>query len=297
MSKPLIKDKNLELLNAVPADLPAALADENRLQQILHNLVGNAVKFTDAGSVTVTAVATDEQLTLSVTDTGIGIDQSQFATIFASFEQIEGDSQRSHSGTGLGLSISKQLVELHGGTITVESQLGHGSTFSVTLPVAQEKAPVNPNTNTNISTTPTVAHLHQLEDDESVTFQISEQGNQSRILLVDDEPVNRQVLHNHLSLQNYQLVEAACGEQALEAIKNDGPFDLILLDIMMPKISGYEVCTKLRETFSANDLPVIFLTARNQVADMVQSFAVVANDFLSKPVSKHELLTRVETHL
>ncbi|NQZ12026.1 MAG: response regulator, partial [Algicola sp.] len=299
LSKPLIKDKNLELINAVPADLPSALADENRLQQILHNLVGNAVKFTYAGSVTVTAVATDDQLTLSVTDTGIGIDQSQFATIFASFEQIEGDSQRSHSGTGLGLSISKQLVELHGGTITVESQLGHGSTFSVTLPIAEQKALVNPDINpdTNISTTQTVAHLHQLADDEPVTFQICEQGSQSRILLVDDEPVNRQVLHNHLSLQNYQLVEAACGEQALEAIKNDGPFDLILLDIMMPKLSGYEVCAKLRETFSANDLPVIFLTARNQVADMVQSFAVGANDYLSKPVSKHELLTRVKTHL
>ncbi len=284
LSKPLVKDKNLTLINNIPSDLPAALGDENRLQQILHNLVGNAIKFTDTGSVTVTGEVEENQLTISVKDTGQGIDKSQFATIFASFEQIEGDAQRSHSGTGLGLSVSKQLVELHGDTLSVESTVGQGSTFRFTLPIAEEKAAVN--------TSHTVSRLHLFEEDEPV-FNTSNDGSHCRILLVDDEPVNRQVLHNHLSLQNYQLIEAAGGEQALNAIENDGPFDLILLDVMMPKISGYEVCSKLRETYPVNDLPVIFLTAKNQVADMVQSFAVGANDYLSKPISKHELLTRV----
>jgi two-component system NtrC family sensor kinase len=115
--------------------------------------------------------------------------------------------------------------------------------------------------------------------------------------LVDDEPINRLVLRNHLSQKNYHLVEAPGGEEALAAVENDGPFDLILLDIMMPKISGYEVCKKLRETWPVNDLPVIFLTAKNQQVDVMQSFAVGANDYLSKPVAKHELLARVETHL
>ncbi|MCJ8273032.1 MAG: response regulator, partial [Psychrosphaera sp.] len=165
----------------------------------------------------------------------------------------------------------------------------------------------------DISINQAVARLHLLEtyDAQGVvvgpdtqilpSLDTGHDGSQFRILLVDDEPINRQVLHNHLSMQNYQLVEAVGGQQALDILEEStargDPFDLILLDIMMPKVSGYDVCKKLREIYPVNDLPVIFLTAKNQVADLVQSFAVGANDYLSKPVSKYELLTRVETHL
>ncbi len=281
----------LILVNEVPSDLHAADADENRLQQILHNLVGNAIKFTDEGQVTVSAVETAHGLKISVSDTGIGIAADKFNNIFDSFEQLEGHTQRSYNGTGLGLSVSKQLVELHGGQITVESELGKGSTFSFTLPIATEAALIEPGGRQEVS------RLHMIEADALPLPQLDINGDQFRILLVDDEPINRQVLHNHLSLQNYQLVEAAGGEQALQAIAHDGPFDLVLLDIMMPKVSGYEVCSKLRALYAMNDLPVIFLTAKNQVADLVQSFAVGANDYLSKPICKEELLTRVKTHL
>ena len=304
LSRPLLgirkSQQQLELVNAVPKDLPGAQADENRLQQILHNLVGNAIKFTDSGQICVSAVIGDKGLAVSVSDTGIGIDKTHFATLFDSFEQVAGHSERSHSGTGLGLAVSKQLVELHGGTIEVESELGKGSTFCFTLPIASEKP------RDDIIVNQAVSRLHLLEDSIAVSQpqdkrpSSSYDGSQFRILLVDDEPVNRQVLHNHLSLQNYQLIEATGGEQALAAIANmepSQPFDLILLDIMMPRVSGYEVCKQLREKWSLNELPVIFLTAKNQVADLVESFAVGANDYLSKPVSKHELLTRVEAHL
>ncbi|MCJ8270705.1 MAG: ATP-binding protein [Psychrosphaera sp.] len=300
LSRPLLGDKGLELINAVPKDISAAQADENRLLQILHNLVGNAIKFTDTGTVTVSVTVysqeqQDDKLKISVTDSGIGITQDKFATLFDSFEQVEGHSERAHSGTGLGLAVSKQLVELHQGTIWVESELGQGSTFSFTLPMADEKPAFDS------TASQSVARLHVLSHDNDNTPDAPPKTNASgqrfRILLVDDEPINLQVLYNHLSLQNYELIEAAGGEQALTLIDQSEPFDLILLDIMMPKISGYEVCKTLRERHTANDLPVIFLTAKNQVADLVESFAVGANDYLSKPVSKHELLTRVETHL
>ena len=284
--------KNLELINAVPVDLPAVQADENRLQQILYNLVGNAIKFSDSGEVTVKAVATDNSLTISVTDTGIGIVKNQFATIFNSFEQLDGQIERTCKGTGLGLAVTKQLVELHGGTISVESKPGQGSTFSFVLPMANEAALTDSNQNQ------VIARLHLLEEDnETIPAVEYHHAKQFRLLLVDDEPVNRQVLHNHLSMQNYQLAEAADGEEALKMVAEQGPFDLILLDIMMPRLSGYEVCSQLRETWSASELPVIFLTAKNQISDLVQSFAVGANDYLCKPVSKHELLIRVESHL
>ncbi|MFT4928847.1 MAG: signal transduction histidine kinase/ligand-binding sensor domain-containing protein [Phenylobacterium sp.] len=289
LSRPLLIDKNLELINSVATDLPAALADENRLQQILHNLIGNAIKFTEAGQVTVFAEVTDNQLTISINDTGIGIAEDKFASIFDSFEQIEGESERGYSGTGLGLSVSKQLVELHQGTLWVESELGKGATFAFTLPMTNQVA--------ETIDCPTLSRLHLLDEEDHEIPQTSHDGHQFRILLVDDEPVNRQVLHNHLARKNYQLIEASGGEQALEAIAENGPFDLILLDVMMPKVSGYDVCKQLREAYPLNDLPIIFLTAKNQVADMMESFAAGANDYLSKPVSKQELLTRVETHL
>jgi signal transduction histidine kinase/CheY-like chemotaxis protein len=226
-----------------------------------------------------------------VVDTGIGIEPSQFTAIFGSFEQAQGNEQREYSGTGLGLSVSKQLIELHGGQIDVSSTLGLGSCFTFTLPIA-----VNVSTEV-VVVDQVITRLHMMEDDAFTDPHVSNDGGKFRILLVDDEPINRQVLFNHLSLKDYQLVEASGGKEALRAIDEDGPFDLVLLDIMMPKISGYEVCQRLRELHAVSDLPVIFLTAKNQVADLVQSFAVGANDYLSKPVSKHELLTRVETHL
>ena len=302
LSRPLLGSKPVELVNAVRKDICAAQADEDRLQQILHNLVGNAIKFTETGKVTVSAVATDEQISISVSDTGIGIEKDKFATIFDSFEQLEGHTERVHNGTGLGLAVSRQLVELHGGTITVESQLGQGSTFSFTLAMADEK----PQDNNAIAGTngynrpvanQAIAQLHPFEDDNLALLDTSHEGSQFRILLVDDEPVNRQVLHNHLFLQQYQLVEACDGEQALRMLNEDGPFDLVLLDIMMPKMSGYEVAQQIRLDWAANALPIIMLTAKNQLADLVEGFSCGTNDYLAKPFAKEELLARIKTQL
>lgn len=302
LSKPLLGDKNITVVNEIAKDISAVEADEDRVQQILHNLIGNAIKFTESGTITVCAEQDKQMMHISVIDTGIGIAKEQYRTIFGSFEQVESSVARTYGGTGLGLAVSKQLVELHGGRIWVESQLGQGSTFSFTLPVT-DKCPI---ADVNaVQLKQTVARLHLLEgysDDELLKYQPKRtDGHRFKILLVDDEPVNRQVLINHLSMQNYQLFEAAGGQQALDLIiqseSDEQPFDLVLLDIMMPRVSGYEVCKRLREKYPVNDLPVIFLTAKNQVSDLMQSFAVGANDYLSKPVSKHELLTRVETHL
>lgn len=137
MTEPLVGTKDLELINAVPETLPPVLADEGRLQQILYNLVGNAVKFTDQGSVTVSAKHEYDQVVIDVVDTGIGIPPDQVSKIFESFEQVDGTDNRRHGGTGLGLAITKRLVELHGGAIGVCSTPGVGSRFRVKLPVVQ----------------------------------------------------------------------------------------------------------------------------------------------------------------
>ncbi|MDO6428268.1 response regulator [Thalassotalea sp. 1_MG-2023] len=314
VSTPLIGDKNIILKNRVSNELPIVNADENRLEQILYNLIGNAIKFTESGEVTIDAEQSGNAVKISVKDTGIGIAADQLHLIFNSFEQLKGQTNRDHSGTGLGLTVTKQLVELHEGKISVTSELGKGSCFSFTLPIDNDHITdvTNIVKSTNQQKLNRLQHLDNeieyisIDEDELMSQQNRQLNYQNyHILVVDDDPINRQVLLNHLNLKGYQLTEAASGKQALSLIENATdnseqkarPFDLILLDIMMPKMSGYEVCNQIREWYSLNELPVIFLTAKNQVIDLVESFSVGGNDYLTKPISKHELLTRVENHL
>ena len=298
LSRPLAGDNKLTLNNYVPETLPAIHADEDRLLQILHNLIGNAVKFTHEGSVNIFAEVKGDQILVRIKDTGIGIPSDQLAAIFNAFHQVDGRTERVYGGTGLGLSISKQLVELHGGSISVESTLGEGSTFSISLPMSHD-LPVAP-----------LAEIGRLEiaDVVEVTSAMSAErivdakgetlsASQGHILVVDDESVNRVVLINHLALRNYRVTEASSGEEAIALIEQHGDVDLVLLDIMMPKMSGYETCRRLRERYRSYELPIIFLTARNQTQDLVMGLEVGANDYLTKPVSKEELLARVDTHL
>ncbi|HEY9834406.1 MAG TPA: SpoIIE family protein phosphatase [Stenomitos sp.] len=304
LCRPLIGSKNLQLINRISPELPPVSADENRVQQILHNLVGNAVKFTDSGTVEISAELSGaenshSQVAITISDTGIGIPEDKFEHIFESFEQADGTTARQYGGTGLGLAITKTLVELHGGKIDVESTVGVGSRFTFTLPVSEEL-------NTQSQETLKVGQLRIERSSELSIPSYSESQNlqpttsdRSRfhILIVDDEPVNRQVFANYLSLQNYSISQASNGLEALELLENGFKPDLILLDVMMPRLTGYEVTQKIRETWQANELPILLLSAKNQVSDLVVGLDVGANDYLTKPISKDELLARLKTHL
>lgn len=304
LSEPLAYQKNLRLINAISKTLPNAEADENRLQQILYNLIGNALKFTPSGTIEISAeviFSAEEKQVLAVTisDTGIGIAEDKFDLIFQSFEQAEGATAREYGGTGLGLAVTKQLVELHGGEIRIKSQLGVGSQFTFTLPISQEKtksvlppAAVRPMLSSELITLTPAQEITNLE-----IANLATDDQQFKILIVDDEPINRQVLINNLSLYNYTLTEASDGEEALAIIENGLIPDLILLDLMMPRMSGYEVCQKIRERFPAHELPIVILTAKDQQEDIVDGFSSGANDYLPKPVQKQEMLARMKTHL
>ena len=296
LSQHLVGDKKLTLINRIATDLPAAAADEERLQQILYNLIGNGIKFTEQGSISVSAIQQDNWLKVSVTDSGIGIAADKFDTIFKSFEQIQGGADRRYGGAGLGLAISKQLVELHGGKMRLNSCPGQGATFIFTLPVSEQQ-PLEDNDIDQSLARLRLIGLGEPHDQVLPASPETQDGSGFRLLLVDDDPLNRVVLRNHLAGHNYQLVEVPGGEEALKVIAEQGPFDLVLLDIMMPSITGYKVCEKIRETFALNELPVIFLTAKNQKVDVMESFSAGGNDFISKPVAKHELLARVAIHL
>ena len=298
LSQAIITNDKLNLINNIAADVLLVDADENRVQQILHNLIGNAIKFTASGSVTVSSEVDGKSMRISIRDTGVGIDPSKHDLIFESFEQGDGSTARNYGGTGLGLTVTRQLVELHGGQISVSSELGKGSKFTFSLPISQSDRSEILKKNVSTVGRPLAQSLEvQPADGISAAAPVVSEQHKVHILIVDDEPTNLQVLDNHLTLAGYSPTRATSGSEALDLVQNSGPFDLVILDVMMPEKSGYDVCRELRSTFLPSQLPVIMLTAKNMVSDLVDGFSAGANDYLTKPFSKDELLSRVKTHL
>jgi signal transduction histidine kinase/CheY-like chemotaxis protein/class 3 adenylate cyclase len=309
LSKPLLGGKPVELQNNVEPNVPLVACDEERLQQILQNLIGNAIKFTNSGRVTISAQLEGRFVKISVKDTGIGIHPSKKQRIFNSFEQADGAINRIYGGTGLGLTITKQLVEMHGGNIQVDSQLDAGSEFTFTLPAAQMndatfRSGSHENSSFQKQNRPALLENQQqwwevTDQKKSETTSVTDntlRGSGYRVLIMDDDSINRKVLENQLQNENYQIQLAEDGIIGLQMLKNSKP-DIVLLDLMMPRMSGLDVLAEIRKTFKSADLPVIILTAKNQINDLVSCFHAGANDFLMKPFSQSELLARMRNHL
>ena len=225
-----LRTYSVDLSNDLPDDLPPVLGDESRIQQVLYNLIGNAVKFTPKGSVKVGATILENEICFSVSDTGIGIKTENLESIFESFEQGAGGVDREFGGTGLGLSISKRLIELHGSTITVESTEGEGSVFSFKLKIDNEENAVETATEPKQATLPNNVLSEPLEEKAPVVEELPVQVSidelehifqevdeeKSTILCVDDELVNLQVLLNHLLSRNYNVIVASAGKESTE---------------------------------------------------------------------------------
>ena len=287
------QSKEFVVISEIPEVLPPVAADENRVVQILYNLLGNAVKFTVRGCIKISARRVENMIEICVSDTGEGIPEEKLEDIFKSFEQVDSSLTRRHGGTGLGLSITKQLVELLGGSIWVHSQSGVGSQFAFTLPVADAVLKVAD------------AGINEIEQERTVrdfTVHIGEvpvcaetAKGSIEILLVDDDAVNLQAATAILRLGGYCVTVASSGKSALLNLEKHHNFSLVILDVMMPEISGYEVCRKLRESRSDFELPVLMLTAKASTEDIVMGFESGANDYLQKPFESEELLARVRT--
>lgn len=284
---PLLRNKPIQLINEIDDELPTVRADENRLQQILYNLLDNAIKYTDEGTIKISAHEEHGMLKINISDSGHGISQEHIETIFQPFQQGETSLSRKAGGIGIGLNITKSLVELHDGKLDVVSTVGEGTTFTVSLPIQYE---IQTNKSKEIQTEKDVLK----EQTNILQFPHPVNQESSKILVVDDEVVNVQVLMNQLSLHGYEVLTSLRGEDVFDIVEKN-QIDLLILDIMMPGMSGYEVCQRLREEYSLMELPVLMLTAKNQLQDKMLAFEAGANDYLVKPCDKQELLTRVKT--
>lgn len=275
MLKPKAEAKGLQLtFNSFPRSSEYLLGDPSRLNQILINLIGNAIKFTEDGGVQIwghlkTQSDGKNLLEIKVSDSGIGIAEDQIRYVFERFKQGDAATSRRFGGTGLGLAIVKQLVEVQGGTIFCQSQLGQGSTFIVRIPY--EKA--------DISTISSLSETHTPPNYLPVF---------TRILIAEDNPLNRRIMALHFQELGYPFDLADNGRQALTLTKQF-TYDLIFLDIQMPEMDGYEVARQIRHR-SGSAVPIIAITAHAGSAEKEKCRRFGMNDCLQKPFLKKDLI-------
>jgi signal transduction histidine kinase len=285
-----VDNGKLLLIQTISEQLPCVKADENRLRQVLFNLIGNSIKFTQAGKIEVGAVLQGDTLKITVEDTGIGIPPNKHEEIFQSFEQTDQLIQQRYGGTGLGLYISRKLIDLMGGKIYVEwSEPGRGTRIAVVLPISREQ---------------TDRHFYQIRSEPEplaqsmVIYKKPEliKNGSFRLLAVDDQVTNLQALVSIFHQEDYDILTATDGKDAMEIIR-DKKIDLVLLDVVMPDISGLELCRVIRTNYALFDLPVLLITVRNTSEDIVAGLEAGANDYLIKPFDAEEVRARVKNIL
>lgn len=282
----LFENKKLTLVRSVEADLPAVTGDQDRLIQVVINLISNAVKFTEAGSITCAARRDGGELIISVTDSGIGIAPQDQPKVFEKFKQVGDTLTDKPKGTGLGLPICKEIVEYHGGRIWVESEPGKGSTFSFTLPIAEANAGVE--FPTRKRTVDIEALMRQLRERVA-----THQPRDKSVLVVDDDPNIRSLLHQELADAGYRVRLAEDGRKAISLIREETP-GLVILDVMMPEMNGFDVAAVLKNDPATMEIPIIILSI---LEDKERGFRLGVDRYLTKPIDTASLFHEVDALL
>jgi two-component system chemotaxis sensor kinase CheA len=319
---PLARQKSLAFSMIVDDELPNFIyTDEHRLNQILTNLLSNAFKFTEKGSISfiikkVVQNESDRQyfdrqtkhmISFTIADTGIGISKDKQELIFNAFIQADGTTSRKYGGTGLGLSISRELAYLLGGFIDLKSDEGSGSSFTLYLPMNH----VNESENNFPSISETAASLNEEESpliggcefqpdadliDEDTAGEYSLM-NGKKILIVDDDMRNIYALSSALEEFEIEVLFAENGREGIEVLQENPDIDLILMDIMMPEMDGFEAMRKIRTEPEYQDLPIIALTAKAMKHNREECIEAGASDYISKPVDLDQLYSLIQVWL
>lgn len=283
---PKARQKNIRIIKNVSHDFPEILmGDPLRLNQVIMNLVSNAVKFTEKGYIEISAAATKHseteiKATIRVKDTGLGIQKSKIPSLFLDFTQAGSDVTRKYGGTGLGLSISKRLVELQGGSVSVESEEGKGSIFTVELIFRKPPADI------------------KLTDEKEAEAEIElNQLNGVNVLLVEDNPVNQLLAEKLLSDWGCNISIADNGRIALEKLETN-VYDIILMDIKMPEMDGYEATKRIRQMKGrAGAIPIVALTAHAAMWEAEKCIESGMNGYISKPFNVNDLYRMIRSNL
>lgn len=277
----------------LPEELPLIETDEQRLAQILFNLLENAVNNTQSGVITVSAEVKEDYVAIQVADTGAGLAPERVRTLFDAYDPQVTGAQKLYRENSLGLSITQKLVELNGGKIEVHSALGQGTVFCFTLPVLKERTAFLGQELFEITGWETAA-MAELEED---SLERTREGECCTILVVDNDPVNLQVLSNALRLEKHQVITAVSGPEALMIMQIQPDLDLVVMDWAIPGMPGLALCQAIRERFILSELPILVLTTGNRPEDIQAVLEAGANDYLSQPVELREFRARAQTLL
>jgi PAS domain S-box-containing protein len=302
------------------ADTPPAYVDRDMWEKIVLNLLSNAFKHTFEGSITVRTLVRDQHAVLEVADTGVGIPAEQLGHIFERFHRVPDTRSRTHEGTGIGLALVRELVTLHGGTVHAESEVGHGTTFTVSIPlgaahlapdrVAAHPRPRGEGMEAVRRTAGPTAYVEEalrwlpdeaqspadVEDSAESLARSSLMDQGARILVADDNADVRSYVARLLRARGWTVITVPDGEAALEAVAAHPP-DLVLSDVMMPRLDGFALLQALRRDPATRPIPVILLSARAGEESRVEGVEAGASDYLVKPFSARELIARVESQL
>ncbi len=300
-ASPLVQQRGIVLSIDCDPELAPFGADEEKVDTIVSNLLSNAIKFTPrGGSIHVETYRTDDRVWLSITDTGIGIDETQRDKVFERFVQVDGSSSREFSGTGLGLSLVKDLVELHGGEVHLKSELGRGSRFYFDLPlrpVPQGQLSVNHSGEQRLGRAFADLDQFNIEPEAAIESGIHDTGNPfTRTILVVDDTLEIRVLLGEMLRDEYRVVFARDGQEGLEVARQVAP-DLIISDVMMPHVDGQEFCRRIKEDSATAHIPFVMLTAKAELSMKIGGLNCGADDYLIKPFEENELQARVRSLL
>lgn len=290
----MTNEKQVQLVNLVPHNLPYVLADPGRFRQIISNLLDNAVKYTERGKIEVEAAEKNGMIVISVKDTGKGMDEQELAILFEPFKSLQLDSNQSF---GLGLSIVKQLLELQQGEIRVTSAKGEGSAFTFSLPSADNSRETEGMEIETGEHQPSELRNPAEKSYSFATPYVSEGAGTFTILAVDDQFSNLKVLIDPLERMGYSVIAVKNGEEAMQQMEGGHSIDLVILDLMLPGLSGFDVVREIRKQYSMLELPVLMVTASIQTEDKIIAFEAGANDYLPKPFNVTELKARVKSLL
>ncbi|MEO1299176.1 MAG: ATP-binding protein, partial [Cyanobacteria bacterium J06636_16] len=281
----LAENSSLVIIREIEPNLSTVMGDRDRLIQVVINLLSNAIKFTATGSVTCRVQRQDDEVVISVIDTGVGLAPEDLDQVFEKFKQVGEVMTDKPKGTGLGLPICKQIIEHHGGRIWVDSQLGQGSTFSFTLPMT-------PAPKAEVTKADLASLVQQLKVNVNRAVSTEKAGPKT-ILVVDDEPYIRKLLRQELEAAGYQVREAEDGMAALKQVKIAPP-DLIILDVMMPNINGFDLAAVLKNNPATMDIPTIVLSI---IQDQERGYRLGIDRYLNKPIDTEVLLRDIKTLL
>lgn len=266
---PIVREKNLEFRLNIADDVPPIETDDAKLHQVLQNVIGNAVKFTDEGYVEISVDFDSDKVSIVIEDTGIGISQQALPHIFEEFRQADGSSSRRYEGTGLGLAIAHKMIHNLNGNIRVTSELGKGTIFTITLPIRWQG---------------------EIGEFDVPTFSPDTYHHEEKaILIVDDDSKYVEAISKDLEEAGYRTIRTTSGKEALKLVESQRPF-AIILDVIMPEIDGWEVLQRLKNNKDTEDIPVIIVSISN---DEDTAFALGAVGYIQKPASKQQLIAEI----